>query len=214
MKKLLAIISMLAIIAALVAVSCKKEEVTKDSIKLDKKAISVSHKGDVVNVTVTASGEFTSQRDAEWISVSGSTITVAPNPYEASRTATVTFYCGAENASVVITQDGRGPKELVSFELEALMANDYDTFWDNVDLTDARKQEIQAAYNEKMASQEQPAESNLASYQFVSQNINDATSEAEVVTKLIYKEGDPAEQKWLLVKRDGKWKVKGETFGK
>ena len=65
-----------------------------------------------------------------------------------------------------------------------------------------------------MASQEQPAESNLASYQFVSQNINDATSEAEVVTKLIYKEGDPAEQTWLLIKRDGKWKVKGETFGK
>lgn len=212
MKKVFAIISMLAIIAAVGAVSCKKE--AKDSIKLDKKAVSVTHRGDVVNITVTASGEFTAQRDAEWLSVSGSTITVDPNPFEASRTATVTFYCGAENAAVVITQEGRGPKELVSFELEALMANDYDSFWDNVDLTDARKQEIQAAYNEKMASQEQPAESNLASYQFVSQNINDATSEAEVVTKLIYKEGDPAEQTWLLIKRDGKWKVKGETFGK
>ena len=211
MKRLFAIISVLACVAAFAAVSCQKE--AKDSIKVDKKTVSVAHRGDVVDVTVTASGEFTAQRDAEWITVSGSTITVAPNPYEASRTATVTFYCGAENASVVITQEGRGPKELVAFEIEALMANDYNAFWDNVDLPDAKKQEIQAAYNEKV--EENPdSQSNVQSYQFVSQNVYETKGEATVVTKFIYKKGEPAEQTWLLIKRDGKWKVKGETLGK
>lgn len=81
-------------------------------------------------------------------------------------------------------------------------------------LPDARKQELQAAYNEKVANQEEPSESNLESYQFVSQNVDETKGEATVVTKFIYKEGEPAEQTWLLIKRDGKWKVKGETLGK
>lgn len=211
MKRLFAIISVLACVAAFAAVSCQKE--AKDSIKVDKKTVSVGHRGDVVNVTVTASGEYSAQRDVEWVSVSGSTITVDPNPYEAIRTATVTFYCGSQNATVAISQEGRGPKELVAFEIEALMAQDYNTFWDGVDLPDARKQELQAAYNEKMASGES-SESNLESYQFVSQNVDETKGEATVVTKFIYKEGEPAEQTWLLIKRDGKWKVKGETLGK
>ena len=76
MKRVLVILSMLAIVACAFTVSCKKE--AKDSIKLDKKSVTVSNKGESVTLKVTASGEFTSKPDAEWLSVNDATITAAP----------------------------------------------------------------------------------------------------------------------------------------
>lgn len=213
MKRVFVILSMLAIVACAFTVSCKKE--AKDSIKLDKKSVTVSNKGEAVTLKVTASGEFTAQPDAEWLSVTESTITAAPNYFEASRTANVTFYCGAENATVVVNQAGMGPKDVVSAAIDALVAADWNTFWELVDMPDAKKEQVMATYNEKTSSESGETESDYKGYEILSESIDNTTGEAVVSSRYLYKEHDPSEpNEWKLLKRDGRWRIKSETLGK
>ncbi|MBR5034471.1 MAG: DUF4878 domain-containing protein [Bacteroidales bacterium] len=204
MKKLFVIFSMLAIVAAAMAVSCKKE--AKDSIKLDKQFVNVSDRAEVITMNVTASGEYSGQPDAEWLSVSGPTITVSPNYYEAARTANVTFYCGSEKATVVINQAGRGPKEVVAVVIDALLVGDFPTFWECVDMTDAQKDYFLEQYNTKTDS-ETTEETDFKGYKVISETIDNTTGTAVVKVKYEYKEHEDSEQDWPLIKRDGKWKL-------
>lgn len=109
MKKFFA----LTLVLALIVVGCKKEpEPTKDSIKLNTETWTASYEGEAVSLTVTASGDFTPKSDVDWITVSGSTITIAPNPNYEPRTGNVTFTCGEATAKLVVTQDAAPkPKE-------------------------------------------------------------------------------------------------------
>ena len=205
MKKVLVLVSMLAILAASVVVSCKKDDpVVKDSIKLNTNTWTASYKGEVVNLTITASGEYSGTPDVDWLSVSGSAITIAPNPFAANRSGNVTFTCGSESATIIVTQEGAGPKEVVCSALDAFIADDFDTFWSYFDLTDAKKAELVALYNEKVES---GGMNKMTGYQILSTSMDEATQEATVKVKYSYEESDPSEGDWPLVKKDGKWKI-------
>ena len=210
MKKVFAIISMLAIIAAVGAVSCKKE--AKDSIKLDKNSVNVSYKGEVVTMKVTASGEFSSQPSAEWLSASGADITVKPNYYEANRSADVVFHCGAESATVTVNQEGSGPKEVTSLAIDAMAAADWATFWELVDMPDAQKDQVMSAYNEKTS--EGGEGSDFKGYEILSETIDNTKGEAVVKVKYLYEEHDPSEYDWSLLKKDGRWRIPASALGK
>ncbi|MBR5034162.1 MAG: BACON domain-containing protein [Bacteroidales bacterium] len=120
MKKFFA----LTLVLALIVVGCKKEpEPTKDSIKLNTETWTASYEGEAVNLTVTASGDFTPKSDVDWITVSGSTVTVAPNPNYEPRTGKVTFTCGEATATLTVNQDA-APKPKVYTELDG-PANSY-----------------------------------------------------------------------------------------
>ena len=208
MKKLFVILSVLAIAACAVTISCKKE--TKDSIKIDKKSVTVSNRGEAVTLNITASGEFQGQPDAEWLGVSGSTITAAPNYNVASRTASVTFHCGAESATVVVNQDGMGPKDVISVAIDAMMAGDWTTFWNCADLTDAQKDQIMAAYAEKGGT----STAEFEKYEFLSETVDETKGEAVVKVRYIYTDKDPSEAEWQLIKRDGRWRIPASALGK
>ena len=109
MKKFFA----LTLVLALIVVGCKKEpEPSKDSIKLNTETWTASYEGETVNITVTASGDFTAKADVDWITVSGSAVTVAPNPNYEARTGNVTFTCGEATAKLAVTQEAAPkPKE-------------------------------------------------------------------------------------------------------
>ena len=108
MKKFFA----LTLVLALIVVGCKKEPETKDSIKLNTETWTASYEGETVNITVTASGDFTAKPDVDWITVSGSAVTVAPNPNYEARTGNVTFTCGEATAKLAVTQEAAPkPKE-------------------------------------------------------------------------------------------------------
>lgn len=109
MKKFLAI----ALMLALVVVSCKKPEPeTKDSIKLNTESWTAPYEGDVLTLTVTASGDFKGDPDVAWITVSGAKVTVAENTAYEPRSGKVTFTCGEASAVLTVNQDAAPkPKE-------------------------------------------------------------------------------------------------------
>ena len=184
--------------------------VTKDSIKLDKKSVTVSNRGEEVDVVVTASGDYTAQREAEWLSVSGSKITVEPNFFEASRTSNVTFYCGSANATVVITQPGMGPKDVVGLILDSMKTGDWVTFWLCFDITDAQKDAVLAEVDEKAGV---GINEHLTSYQVLSESIDNTTGKAVVKTKYIFDDGTTSSgEEWNLIKRDGRWRMPYEAL--
>lgn len=88
------------------------DPVVKDSIKINPETLSVSFEGETVNLTVTASGEFTCKPSVAWITVSGQAVTVDPNPNYEPRNGEVTFTCGEATAKLAVTQEAAPkPKE-------------------------------------------------------------------------------------------------------
>lgn len=109
MKKFLAI----ALMLALVVVSCKKPEPeVKDSISLNTTSWTAPYEGESLTLTVTASGDFKGEPDVAWITVSGAKVTVAENTAYESRSGKVTFTCGEASAVLTVNQDAAPkPKE-------------------------------------------------------------------------------------------------------
>ena len=113
MKKFLAI----ALMLALVVVSCKKPEPeVKDSISLNTTSWTAPYEGESLTLTVTASGDFKGEPDVAWITVSGAKVTVAENTAYESRSGKVTFTCGTASAVLTVNQDA-APKPKVYTEL-------------------------------------------------------------------------------------------------
>ncbi len=199
MKKVLLFFSMLAIVATAVAVSCNKE-----AIKIDKTTLSVSHKGEEVTLKVTANGEFTSQPDEKWLKVLGSTITVEPNAYIASRSGHVTFYCGDQSATVLVNQEGRSPSGVVEIAVDAARVSDYQTFYDCLDTTEEQRAALEEVYKIKAPNLDDS--DILDGFQILSETVTDS-DEATVKVKYYPKGGDPTEVEWTLTRKQGKWKI-------
>jgi len=113
MKKYFALILMLA----LVVTGCKKpdpspEPVKEDSITVSPAEYTAVYDGDSFNVTVNASGEYQAEANASWLTVSGTTVTVAENTDYEARSGVVTFTCGTVSAKVTVNQEAAPkPKE-------------------------------------------------------------------------------------------------------
>ena len=108
--------------------------------------------------------------------------------------------CNKENQPKVME-----PKDVVSAAMDAFIAQDYKTFWSYFDLPDARKNELQEAYQTKADNGDITP---MKSYTILSTSMDEINQTATVNVKYNYANGktsDPAE--WQLVKKDGKWKI-------
>lgn len=84
----------------------------KDSITVSPDTWTSPFDGETFAVTVTASGDFTSKPDVNWITVSGTNVTVAANEAYEARSGKVTFTCGEASAVLAVNQEAAPkPKE-------------------------------------------------------------------------------------------------------
>lgn len=112
----------LAMVALFAVVGCEKKPVpdnpdVKDAITVTPPTYSATKDGGSFPVTVEASGEYTATPDVAWITISGTTITVAENTEYEARTGNVNFVCGEASAKVLVSQEA-APKPKTYTELE------------------------------------------------------------------------------------------------
>ena len=113
----------LAMVALLAVVGCNKDKPEddtpeeKDAITVTPPSYSATKDGGDFTVTVDASGEYTATADVAWITVSGTTVTVAENTEYEARTGNITFVCGEASAKVLVNQEA-APKPRTYTELE------------------------------------------------------------------------------------------------
>ncbi len=207
MKKLLLVLSVLAVLATVFAVSCKKEPVAKDVISINPNTWTCSYKGESLSLAVAASGKYYNNTVEKWISVSGNTITVETYYGCDDRSGVVTFTCGEASETLTITQKGAGPKDVVSEMLNALVKeSDSEKYVSFYDVEEEQKAAIKEYLAEKFAS---IAPKDMADdYEILSETIDKETQIAEVVYKYHFPDGTvSSENKVKLHKKDGRWLI-------
>ncbi len=125
MKKIL---TLLAGLTAIAMVACKPEggkNASSDSISVAPESFTaVPYTGETYTVTVKASGNYTATPNVTWITVDGTTITVAESDVYEARNGEVVFTCGTATAKVTISQEA-APKPVEYTPLTSGPANCY-----------------------------------------------------------------------------------------